>query len=98
MKRLTYDLYDKLIIVCDALTDAKNFCILEKRFVDTTRRFGAYPFTGERWNWTYAFQEELEAQIGSSIYTLLPGREQCISRKQGCVFLDAIWQILYNQG
>ena len=81
MKRLTYDLYDKLIIVCDALTDAQNFCILEKRFVDTTRRFGAYPFTVARWNRTYAFQEELEAQIGSSIYTLLPGLKQCISRK-----------------
>ena len=55
LKRLTYDLYDKLIIVCDALTDAQSFCILEKRFVDTTRRFGAYPFTGARWNRTYVF-------------------------------------------
>lgn len=79
--RLTYDLYDKLIIVCDALTDAQNFCILEKRFVDTTRRFGAYPFTGTRWNRTYVFQEELEAQTGCSIHILLPEIRQCIYRK-----------------
>ena len=81
LKRLTYDLYDKLIIVCDALTDAQNFCILEKRFVDTMRRVGAYPFTVARWNQTYAFQEGLEAQIGCSIHILLPGIRQCISRK-----------------
>ena len=55
LKLLTYDLYDKLIIVCDALTDAQSFCILEKRFVDTTRRFGTYPFTVARWNRTYVF-------------------------------------------
>ena len=34
---LEYDDYDKLIILCDALADANGFCILEKRFIDTTR-------------------------------------------------------------
>lgn len=55
LKRLTDDLYDKLIIVYNALADVQGFCILEKRFADTTRRYGAYPFTVARWNSTYAF-------------------------------------------
>lgn len=38
-----------------ALADVQGCRILEKRFVDTTRRYGAYPFTVARWNSTYAF-------------------------------------------
>ena len=75
---LDYDSYDKLIILCDALADSSGFCILEKRFVDTTRRYGIFPFTVDRWDQTYAFKSEFEEQIGRSIYTLLPGIENCI--------------------
>lgn len=57
---LDYDSYDKLIILCDALADSSGFCILEKRFVDTTRRYGIFPFTVDRWNQTYAFKLEFE--------------------------------------
>lgn len=73
-----YDDYDRLIILCDALADANGFCILEKRFVDTTRRYGVFPFTVDRWNRTYAFKEDFERRIGRSIYTLLPHIEACI--------------------
>ena len=52
---MTDDLYDKIIIVCGALADVQGCRILEKRFVDTTRRYRAYPFTVARWNSTYAF-------------------------------------------
>lgn len=34
------DLYDKLIQMCDALATDYGFVILEKRFVDVTRRYG----------------------------------------------------------
>ena len=78
LENLEYDAYDKLIILCDALADAHGFCILEKRFVDTTRRYGIYPFTVERWNKTYEYKEYFEKRIGKSIYTLLPGIEGCI--------------------
>lgn len=77
---LEYDDYDKLIILCDALADANGFCILEKRFVDTTRRYGVYPFTVDRWNATFAYQKYIEARLGGSIYGLLPGIENCIYR------------------
>lgn len=78
LNHLEYDDYDKLMIVCDALADANGFCILEKRLVDTTRRYGIYPFTLDRWNRTFEYKAHFESLIGRSIYTLLPGIEQCI--------------------
>lgn len=69
---ITYDDYDKLLIVCDSLADAQGFCILEKRFVNTTRRYGTFPFTLERWNATFEMKEYFEQQINCSIYDILP--------------------------
>ncbi len=42
LNRLEYDDYDRLIILCDSLASADGFCILEKRFVDTARRYGLF--------------------------------------------------------
>ena len=78
LNHVEYDEYDKLIILCDALADANGYCILEKRFVDTTRRYGIYSFTVDRWNRVYEFKNQFEERIGKSIYTLLPGIEKCI--------------------
>lgn len=78
LENIEYDDYDKLIILCDSLADANGFCILEKRFVDTTRRYGIFPFTVDRWNKTIEFKEYFEKMIGRSIYTLLPNIEKCI--------------------
>ncbi|HBG5345669.1 TPA: HDOD domain-containing protein [Clostridioides difficile] len=78
LNNLEYNDYDKLIILCDALADANGFCILEKRFVDTTRRYGIYPFSVERWNKTYEYKEYFEKIINKSIYTLLPNIEKSI--------------------
>lgn len=78
LEQVEYDEYDRLIILCDSLADANGFCILEKRLVDTTRRYGAFPFTVERWNRTFAIKEAFEARIGCSVYRLLPGIEDCI--------------------
>lgn len=80
LNNLEYDDYDKLIILCDALGDADGFCILEKRFIDTTRRYGIYSFSIDRWNKTYEYKEYFEHMIGKSIYTLLPNIEECIYR------------------
>lgn len=77
---LEYDDYDKLIILCDALADADGFCILEKRFVDTTRRYGIYSFTVDRWNRTLQLKDYFEEMTGTSIYKLLPDIEECIYR------------------
>ncbi|MGM9563179.1 MAG: HDOD domain-containing protein [Faecousia sp.] len=78
LNNLEYDDYDKLIILCDALADANGFCILEKRFIDTTRRYGIYPFSVDRWNRTYAYKDYFEEMMGKSIYRLLPNIEESI--------------------
>ena len=78
LNNLVYDDYDKLIILCDALADANGFCTLEKRFIDTTRRYGIYPFSVDRWNMTYEYKEHFEKVIGKSLYTLLPDIEKSI--------------------
>lgn len=75
---IEYDDYDKLIILCDAIADAKGFCILEKRFVDTTIRYGICDYTIDRWKKTMEYKEYFESKIGQSIYELLPGIERCI--------------------
>lgn len=64
--------------MCDCLADANGFCILEKRFVDTTRRYGSFPFTVDRWNKTFEYKEYFESLAGCSVYKLLPGIENCI--------------------
>lgn len=78
LESIEYDDYDKLIILCDALADADGFCILEKRFVDTARRYGVFPFSVDRWNKTYEYKTYFEELIGQSVYRLLPGIEKCI--------------------
>ena len=80
LNSIDYDDYDKLIILCDALADADGFCILEKRFIDTSLRYGIFPFSVDRWNSTYRYKEHFENIIGKSIYSLLPGIEKCIYR------------------
>lgn len=78
LNSVEYDDYDRLIILCDALADANGFCILEKRFVDTTRRYGIYPFTLGRWDKTFEHKKYFEDKAGCSVYSLLPGIEKCI--------------------
>lgn len=78
LNQLEYDDYDKLIILCDALADANGFCFLEKRFIDTTRRYGIYSFSLDRWNKTYEYKDYFERKTGTSIYRLLPDIEKCI--------------------
>lgn len=43
-----YDDYDRLVQLCDALAMPTGFCLLEKRFVDVTIRYGIHPATVER--------------------------------------------------
>ncbi|HEY5560669.1 MAG TPA: hypothetical protein VIK72_02755 [Clostridiaceae bacterium] len=83
---ITYDDYDKLLIVCDSLADAQGFCMLEKRFVNTTRRYGTFSFTVERWNATFEMKEYFEQQMNCSMYDILPNVKEA-------TFIDApLWK------
>lgn len=68
-----YDDYDRLVQLCDSLAQPTGFCLLEKRFVDVTIRYGVHPATIDRWKKILEIKALFEAQIGCSVYTLLPG-------------------------
>ena len=67
-----YDDYDRLIVLCDSLAADFGFCILEKRFVDVTRRYGFWPNTIDFWNEVFYIKEDFDARMGSSVYDVLP--------------------------
>lgn len=73
VKNAVYDDYDRLVQLCDALALPTGFCLLEKRFVDVTIRYGTHPYTVERWKAVLEIKSHFERIIGCSIYDLLPG-------------------------
>ncbi len=68
-----FNLYDRLIQLCDALSMSNGIVLLEKRFVDVAMRYGANQYMLPRWRVYFQIKEELEASLGQSIYKVLPG-------------------------
>lgn len=66
------DDYDKLIQLCDSLAVDYGFVILEKRFVDVTRRYGIMPGYIKGWEVAFKIKEDFEKRMGCSIYDVLP--------------------------
>lgn len=75
------DDYDRLIQLCDALATDYGFVIIEKRFVDVTRRYGIIESYVKGWNRTFETKENFEKVMGCSIYDVLPdiGRTTLLS-------------------
>lgn len=73
-----YDLYNKVITLCDALADADGFTTLERRLISVGLRHGTTSHTSLHWKGFYAIKKELEALIGKSIYTVLPDVEKSV--------------------
>lgn len=78
------DDYDRLIQLCDSLATDYGFVIIEKRFVDVTRRYGIMGSTVKRWNKTFDIKEYFEKAMGCSVYDVLPdiGRTTLLSPHQ----------------
>lgn len=77
------DDYDRLIQMCDALATDYGFVILEKRFVDVTRRYGILEHYIKGWDTTFETKEHFEEKMGCSIYDVLPdiGRTTLLTPK-----------------
>ena len=75
------DDYDKLIQLCDSLATDYGFVILEKRFVDVTRRYGIMEGYIKGWDVSFEIKETFEEKMGCSIYDVLPdiGRTTLLS-------------------
>lgn len=73
IENAAYDDYDRLVQLCDSLALPAGFCLLEKRFVDVTIRYGVHPFTVDRWKKIFEIKEYFEKKLNTSIYNCLPG-------------------------
>lgn len=73
VENAVYDDYDRLVQLCDSLALPTGFCLLEKRFVDVTLRYGTHPSTVPRWKKILEIKDHFETIIGCPIYDLLPG-------------------------
>lgn len=73
LQRVTYDDYDRLLQLCDALALPDGFCLLEKRMVDVVMRHGVNDTTVARWEALFDLKRFFDGQTGNSIYNLLPG-------------------------
>lgn len=71
-----YDIYNKIITLCDALADAGGFTMLEKRLISVGLRHGTTTNTSLHWRGFYTIKNELETLLGKSVYELLPGIEK----------------------
>jgi hypothetical protein len=80
-KNCPYDIYNKVITLCDALADSDGFTTLEKRLVSVGLRHGTNSHTSLHWKGFYKIKKELEELLNKSIYKLLPGIEDSIYTK-----------------
>ena len=77
------DDYDRLIQLCDSVAVDYGFVILEKRFVDVTRRYGIMEDYIKGWDVAFEIKEAFEKEMGCSIYDALPdvGRTSLLTPK-----------------
>jgi len=73
LAEIAYTPYDRLIQLCDALALPSGFCLIEKRLVDVSLRYGTNEYTVRKWRAILQIQRDFEQVLGRSIYSLLPG-------------------------
>ena len=68
----TYDDYDRLIQLCDAISLPNGACIMEKRLVDVALRHGLPDFTLTKWKAFMNLKRYFDEKCGCNIYSFLP--------------------------
>lgn len=69
---IEYNQYDRLIQLCDALALPNGICLMEKRMIEVALRYGTNEFTVVKWKATFKIKEDIEKEIGQSIYSFFP--------------------------
>ncbi|MBD5456634.1 MAG: HD domain-containing protein [Lachnospiraceae bacterium] len=69
LKAVTFDDYDRLIQLCDALAGTERVLDMEERMEDVRRRYGSYP--QEKWNGNLALKKCFEEKMGKDIYVVV---------------------------
>ena len=89
---VSYDPYDGLIQLCDAICLPQGVCLLEVRLMDVARRHGMNDMTLEKWEAFFALKADFDERCGGNIYELFY-EEICkvsiYGSQQGAAFLPA---------
>ena len=67
---ITYDDYDKLIQLCDALSLANGYCYAEKKMVDSAIKFGFKETTINKWQAILELKAYFDEKIHGDVYDL----------------------------
>lgn len=70
LDNVTYDDYDKLIQLCDALSLANGYCYAEKKMVNSVLKFGFKDTTANKWKAIFELKEYFDAMICGDVYSL----------------------------
>lgn len=68
LDNVTYDDYDKLIQLCDALSLANGYCYAEKKMVNSVLKFGFKDTTLNKWNAILKLKEYFDDKINGDVY------------------------------
>ena len=72
MQNTSYDDYDRLIQLCDAIAGAGGVMDMEARMEDVRRRYGDYP--QEKWDNNLLLKQMFEERMGKDLYEVV-GKE-----------------------
>lgn len=67
---ITFDDYDKLIQLCDALSLANGYCFAEKKMVSSILKFGFKETTVNKWKAILELKEYFDKKICGDVYSL----------------------------
>ncbi len=70
LDNITYDDYDKLIQLCDALSLSNGYCYAEKKMVNSILKFGFKNTTVHKWKAILDLKEYFDNKIGRDLYSL----------------------------
>ena len=69
LKNITYNEYDRLIQLCDALSGAEGVLNVIDRMTDVKKRYGMYPQA--KWDRVLSLVKHFEAKTGRNIYEVV---------------------------
>lgn len=72
IEEVTYDDYDILIQLCDAISLPNGACIMEKRLMDVALRHGMREHTIDKWRAYLQAKKYFDELCECNIYTILP--------------------------
>ena len=70
LSQITYDDYDRLIQLCDALSLADGYCIAEKKMVSSILKFGWKDTTEAKWKAILCLKDYFDNIINGDVYAL----------------------------